>query len=375
MLDHFDGPSSTARCGSRTTCRSGARERRAPRPTRSPARSCGCRIPPEQGLWCPDDHEPAAGLGHPVRRLLGRGRQHGRPAAVPRRRRVREFQPAQWGWTPELRAPRGPRADGADPALDGRRSGWSASRTSPRAAARSASSRSSATRSRRRRRPTAAVGMGVHPFRDPALTDDFAAPRLAIDVTEFHVYAADWRPGPRGLPRRRRPREDRHQAPDYPMQMMVAVFDFPDEGRAAPRRTTSRFWPWTTCAERAPTGRSRSPPSSRTRRCRRRSRRSPSRRTARPTAAPTPPSARVPPPSRITCDPASSGTIRIVGNGEVSSSAGSAAMTVPSGSAVTADFRCSTRVSGTGTTVEAARRQCRRSWRMPSALVRPPRPT
>ena len=34
-------------------------------------------------------------------------------------------------------------------------------------------------------RPTAAVGMGVHPFRDPALTDEFAAEPLAIDVAEL----------------------------------------------------------------------------------------------------------------------------------------------------------------------------------------------
>jgi hypothetical protein len=30
--------------------------------------------------------------------------------------------------------------------------------------------------------PRAAVGMGVHPFRDPAITDEFDAPRLAIDA-------------------------------------------------------------------------------------------------------------------------------------------------------------------------------------------------
>ncbi len=44
-------------------------------------------------------------------------------------------------------------------------------------------------------KPTAAVGMGVHPFRDPALADEFETPRLAIDVAQPHVYAADWRPG------------------------------------------------------------------------------------------------------------------------------------------------------------------------------------
>ena len=44
-------------------------------------------------------------------------------------------------------------------------------------------------------RATVDVGSGVHPFRDPALTDEFDAPRRPIDVSEFHVYAADWRPG------------------------------------------------------------------------------------------------------------------------------------------------------------------------------------
>jgi hypothetical protein len=42
---------------------------------------------------------------------------------------------------------------------------------------------------------SAAVGMGVHPFRDPAITDEFEAPHLSLDVTQSHAYAADWRPG------------------------------------------------------------------------------------------------------------------------------------------------------------------------------------
>ena len=42
---------------------------------------------------------------------------------------------------------------------------------------------------------SAAVGMGIKPFRDPVLTWDFEAPRLPIDVREPHVYAADWSPG------------------------------------------------------------------------------------------------------------------------------------------------------------------------------------
>jgi beta-glucanase (GH16 family) len=78
---------------------------------------------------------------------------------------------------------------------------------------------------------SAAVGMGLHPFRDPAITDDFAAPRLPIDVAAFHDYAVRWTPDEvaflvDGEPVRRCPRP-----PDYPMQSMVAVFDFPCRSR------------------------------------------------------------------------------------------------------------------------------------------------
>src|SRR3954469_11970335 len=50
-------------------------------------------------------------------------------------------------------------------------------------------------------------------------------------------------------------------------------------------------------------------------------------------------------------------------------------MTVPSGSAVTADFRCSTRDTSTGTARRPYVATTRPSCRMPSSLVRPPRPT
>ena len=76
---------------------------------------------------------------------------------------------------------------------------------------------------------SAAVGMGVHPFRDPAIVDEFAPERVPIDVREHHVYAADWRPGRARV-------KTAEQAPDYPLQMMVAVFDFPEKAAAAPER-------------------------------------------------------------------------------------------------------------------------------------------
>jgi hypothetical protein len=76
---------------------------------------------------------------------------------------------------------------------------------------------------------SAEVGVGIKAFRDPALTQDFAAPRVDIDVSGFHTYAVDWDADVAvftvdGEELRRCPRP-----PTYPLQLMVAVFDFPDE--------------------------------------------------------------------------------------------------------------------------------------------------
>jgi Glycosyl hydrolases family 16 len=81
--------------------------------------------------------------------------------------------------------------------------------------------------------PSADVGMGLRPFRDPAITDSFEAPRVEIDVTEPHVYAVDWRPGRVDFLIDGKRLKTVEQAPDYPMQMMVAVFDFPDHREAS----------------------------------------------------------------------------------------------------------------------------------------------
>ena len=93
--------------------------------------------------------------------------------------------------------------------------------------------------------PSAEVGVGIKAFRDPALTQDFGAPRLPIDVTAPHLYAVDWDAGEAvfsvdGEPVRRCPRP-----PTYPMQLMLAVFDFPgwsvgDDDHLVPRLVVDR---------------------------------------------------------------------------------------------------------------------------------------
>jgi hypothetical protein len=76
--------------------------------------------------------------------------------------------------------------------------------------------------------PSAEIGHGLHAFRDPDLAEDFAAPRLAIDVADWHSYAASWDRDEVVFHLddeevRRCPRP-----PAYPLQLMLAVFDFPE---------------------------------------------------------------------------------------------------------------------------------------------------
>jgi hypothetical protein len=190
-------------------------------------------IPPQQGLWCPGDHDPLRVSGIQSGVFSGEvgstiGQQPVHDGAV-----VREFQPTHWGWTPhygllEVRARMelSPRSMGAV---------WMVGlEDEPTRCAEICIFEvfGDALKAGRGGR-TAAVGMGVHPFRDPAITDEFHAPEVAIDVAEFHVYAADWQPGRVDFLIDGEHVRTVNQAPAYPMQMMVAVFDFPDKAGSA----------------------------------------------------------------------------------------------------------------------------------------------
>jgi hypothetical protein len=85
----------------------------------------------------------------------------------------------------------------------------------------------------------AEVGMGVHAFRDPALDEQFATEPLALDVADDHTYGVDWGPGSLEFRVDGEVVRRLDQAPDYPMQLMIGVFDFParadaDVGGPAP---------------------------------------------------------------------------------------------------------------------------------------------
>lgn len=76
------------------------------------------------------------------------------------------------------------------------------------------------------------VGQGIHRFRDPALREDFSAPRRRIDITAPHRYAVDWSRDRVEFSIDGVPTRTADQAPDYPMLLFLAVFDFPEQSDA-----------------------------------------------------------------------------------------------------------------------------------------------
>lgn len=187
-------------------------------------------IPPEQGRWCADLHpEPlrvsclqTGSWSGPVGSL--QGQQRFRDTLT-----VREEQPEWWGYTPryasveiEMRGAVTPRSmfalwmSGVEDAPE--RSGEICVAEIFGDAIHGG---------------VVQVGMGVHRFGDPALVEEFATEPVLQGADEFHRYRVDWRAGSLDFYV-----DDDHvrhlaQAPDYPMQLMVGVFDFPAKATAS----------------------------------------------------------------------------------------------------------------------------------------------
>jgi hypothetical protein len=72
---------------------------------------------------------------------------------------------------------------------------------------------------------SALIGMGIHPFGDPTLSDDFEKVSAPIDISEPHDYMAAWTP--RGVTFYVDGRSTKHseQSPQYPMQLMLGIYD------------------------------------------------------------------------------------------------------------------------------------------------------
>jgi hypothetical protein len=170
-------------------------------------------IPVAQGLWCPEDHEEPLRVSGIQSGILD-GQHAFREGLV-----VREHQETQWGWTPhygriEVRARMelSPRSMASvwligledEPDRCGELNLFEVFGDNPRN-----------------------VGCGIKNFRDPALTWEFDAPELDIDISKHHMYAADWQPGRVDFSVDGEHVKSVEQAPAYPMLMIVAVFDFP----------------------------------------------------------------------------------------------------------------------------------------------------
>jgi hypothetical protein len=81
------------------------------------------------------------------------------------------------------------------------------------------------------------VGMGIHPFGDPRLVDDFEQVERPIDATEPHVYAAEWTPNGVDFLVDDRLVKHSDQSPDYPMQLMLGIYEFaPSAAAGYPKR-------------------------------------------------------------------------------------------------------------------------------------------
>jgi hypothetical protein len=84
----------------------------------------------------------------------------------------------------------------------------------------------------------AAIGMGVHPFGDPAIVDDFEQVRVPIDVRDFHEYAAEWAPDRVTFFVDGEAVKTVEQSPQYPMQFMLGIYEFRREPTSYPKRFT-----------------------------------------------------------------------------------------------------------------------------------------
>jgi hypothetical protein len=72
------------------------------------------------------------------------------------------------------------------------------------------------------------VGMGLHPFGDPDIKDEFSAEVVEIDARQSHTYAAEWTPELVAFYVDEQLIKVIRQSPSYPMQFMLDIFEFAD---------------------------------------------------------------------------------------------------------------------------------------------------
>jgi hypothetical protein len=180
-------------------------------------------IPVEQGLWCPDVHEEplrvsclqTGAFSGPAGSTVGQ--QPLLPGLT-----VREEQAPFWGYTPtygqiEVRM----RGDISERSMFSFWLSGIEDRPDHSGEITVMEVFGSAPRD---------IGMGIHQFGDPSLREEWEALPLDIDISDFHTYGVDWRPGTVSFIVDGEVVRTVDQAPDYPLQLMLGVFDFPGRG-------------------------------------------------------------------------------------------------------------------------------------------------
>lgn len=74
---------------------------------------------------------------------------------------------------------------------------------------------------------SATIGYGIRPFKDTNLENCFFEEEFHFDVTEFHTYAAEWRKEYVDFYIDHKHIRRIEQAPDYPMQLMLGIYELP----------------------------------------------------------------------------------------------------------------------------------------------------
>ena len=209
------GPASTPTSGSRTTSRTGARGRTVRGDLHHADSELRLTIPPEQGLWCPDDHDPLRVSG--IQSGLVSGQQPFADGLV-----VKEPQPTRLGWAPhhgriEVRA----RMDLSERSMA---AVWMVGlEDEPNRCGEICVFEVFGDA------PTA-MGWACKPVPRPGVELAISSSHAWRSTSpSHHVYAADWRPGRVDFFVDGEHVRAVDEAPDYPMQFMVAVFDFPDK--------------------------------------------------------------------------------------------------------------------------------------------------
>ena len=74
------------------------------------------------------------------------------------------------------------------------------------------------------------IRLGVHPWSDPGLQDEFYEEFLPMDASRYHIYGLEWTPTHLDFYIDNTKVKTIHQSPEYPMQFMLGIYEHPFEG-------------------------------------------------------------------------------------------------------------------------------------------------